>query len=325
MSARQPPRRLVALIACLTIVPIGTLLWQASRLLREDRAAERQQIQQRVDRSADLLMSVIERAIAGSAERLTTGSGAWPAGAVAITFQDGRVTISPPGRVAYLPVVPLRREPSPSLFARADDLELRQQDLPGAAAIFRELAGSPDIATQAGAMLRLGGLLQKTGRVEEALETYEKLSEIEDVSIDGVPMGLIGTYKRATLLESQQRRTELRTLAVELTRDLQSGKWPLTWPVYQTYAADAARWRGLASDGTRASGESEVFSDAVELLWERGNERRAPVSGTSGVESLDIHGSSMIVLTRPLCADSHSPHTSHPPSAGSVRFWHSWR
>jgi signal transduction histidine kinase len=287
------------LIACLTVVPIGTLLWQASRLLHQDRQAEREQIQQRVDRSADLLMSVIERAIAASSDQLATGNEDWPAGAVAVTLQDGRVTVAPAGRAAYLPVVAPQREPSPALFARGDDLELRQHDVPGALAVFRELERSADPATRAGALLRLGHLHQKTGQVGQASATYRELSEIEDVSIDGQPAALIAAYAQAKLLQSQQRETELRALGVQLLRDLRSGKWPLTWAVYQTYASDAAVWSGLDSQQPPGSIQSEVFADAIQLLWQRQSGRGLAPHGASAIESLDVHGHPLIVLTRP--------------------------
>lgn len=56
----RPPRSLIALIAAITLVPLVTLLWLGWRLLEQDRVLERQQIQQRVDRGADLVVAALQ-------------------------------------------------------------------------------------------------------------------------------------------------------------------------------------------------------------------------------------------------------------------------
>ncbi len=62
----RPPRSLVALILAITVVPLVTLLWLGWRLLDQDRVLERQQIQQRVERGADLVVAALQRVIAVS-------------------------------------------------------------------------------------------------------------------------------------------------------------------------------------------------------------------------------------------------------------------
>src|SRR5438034_11759617 len=107
-----PPRKLGALIVGITVVPLATLLWLGWRLLEQDRMLEGQQVQQRVERAADLAVAALQRAISSSEQRLAAGSEQWPEGAVAVTFHDGRAEAHPKERVAYLPVVaPLREAP----------------------------------------------------------------------------------------------------------------------------------------------------------------------------------------------------------------------
>ena len=53
----RPPRKLIALIVAITVVPLVTLLWLGWRLLEQDRVLEGQQIQQRVERTSSSPLS----------------------------------------------------------------------------------------------------------------------------------------------------------------------------------------------------------------------------------------------------------------------------
>src|SRR5205085_7124195 len=86
----RAPRGLVALILAITVVPLVTLLWLGWRLVQQDRALERQQIQQRVERAADLIVAVLGRAVSASEQRLAAGVESWPAGAVVVAFREDR-------------------------------------------------------------------------------------------------------------------------------------------------------------------------------------------------------------------------------------------
>ena len=70
-----PPRGLMALIVGVTVIPLVTLLWLGWRLLEQDRALEAQQIRQRLDRSADLVVAAIERSLPAWEQRLAAGAG----------------------------------------------------------------------------------------------------------------------------------------------------------------------------------------------------------------------------------------------------------
>src|SRR6266852_4623601 len=67
--AHLPPRNLVALILGITVAPLATLLWLGWRLLEQDRMLAGQQVQQRVERAADLVVAVLQRAVAGWSRR----------------------------------------------------------------------------------------------------------------------------------------------------------------------------------------------------------------------------------------------------------------
>jgi signal transduction histidine kinase/tetratricopeptide (TPR) repeat protein len=296
MFSKRPARalrRLVALIAAITVVPLATLMWLGWRLLEQDRALERQQIQQRVERGADLVVAALQRVIGVSEQRLVGGSQEWSDGAVVVRYRDQAVEAFPRERVAYFPVVPPLREAAVAAFARGEDLEFRQRDLKAAIEIFRELARSSDPAIRAGGLLRLARSLHKAGQVQQAADTYSRLAEIDDVSVGGVPARLIARYGRCKLLEEQNRRAELRAEALDFDRDLRSGRWALTAPVYWLYTGDAAKWNGSASTLPQ---QPEVFADAVNTLWDQWKTMRPAAIVSSGRESLDVRGQTLTVV-----------------------------
>ena len=276
-------RRLIFLIAATTVVPLATLLWVGWQLLEQDRILEHQQIQQRVERSADLVVAALQRAIADAEQQLAVESQ-WADGAVAVTFEDGGVNASPPGRLAYVPTVRPLPEATEAAFAAADGLEFRDRDHRAAIALLRTLVSSRDDAIRAGALLRLARNLARVDRDEEALATYTALAQINDAGIAGVPAGLVGRYALCRLLEQRQRSTELEAASRALMADLRSGRWALTAPMYQLYVGDAAKWSGVALSTTR----EEALAEAVELLWERWQSMRGQRTPQSGRESITV-------------------------------------
>ena len=148
-----------------------------------------------------------------------------------MTFHDGRVEASPRKRLAYFPVVPPLPEAPAATFVAGEDLEFRRQARAAAINVFNELAKSANSAIRAGALLRLGRNLHNVGRFEEALATYVRLSAMDDVSLGGVPAGLIGRYAHCKLVEEERRWPDLRAEALGLQHELRAGRWTLTGPV----------------------------------------------------------------------------------------------
>lgn len=271
----SPPRRLVALIGAITVIPLAVFLWLGGKLLAQDRAIEQQQTRDRLQTAADLVIVSLERAIAGSEQKLASGSDDWPAGTVVVTFQADRVEVSPPGRLAFFPVVPAMPQVPVEPFRAAESLEFQRRDRAAAILRYRELTGSSHPGVRAGALLRLARNLKATGRYAEALDTYERLRTMEEVAEAGVPVSLAAAWSRCTLLAEQGRHRELRTEAQSLHDDLASGRWRVAEAVYLTYAADVVRW----TDGTAQRRPSELLAAAVARLW---HERTAPAGTSQG-------------------------------------------
>lgn len=296
MFPRASARRLrgfVALVIGVMVVPLLTLPWLGWRLLEQDRALESQQVRQRVERAADLVVAALQRAITATEQRLIEDGATWPAGSIAVTFDEARVDVVPAERVAYWPVTPPMPEASTAAFAAAERLELRDENLGAAITAFARLERSADPAVSAGALLRLGRTLRKAGRHDEALAAYARLSHHDGVAVGGVPASLAAAYARGSLLEQLQRLSELRTEGVALEQQLRAGRWKLTSPVYALYTADAARWSGSASSGPSPQ---ERLAAALGTAWSRWRLTAAEGRAPSGRESFDVGGETMTVL-----------------------------
>jgi tetratricopeptide (TPR) repeat protein len=178
----------------ITVAPLATLVWLGWRLLQQDRILEQQRAQEQMELAADLVVASLQRALASSEQRLAAGARDWPEGAAVLTVRDNRVEAWPKERLAYLPTIPELPEAPSALFAEGEELEFRKKDYDAAIPIFRKLAGSPNAAVRAGALLRLGRNLANTGRIDEALAAYHQLAMLDNVAVSGAPAGLVGRY-----------------------------------------------------------------------------------------------------------------------------------
>lgn len=265
MASRRPARsarRLIVLIVGVTVVPLATLVWLGWRLVEQDRVLEHQQVRQRVERAADLIVAALQRAVGTAERRLADGEANWPQGAVALVFRSPDVS---------LPEAPAAQ------FARGETLEFRQPDLPAAAAAFRTLSTAADPAVRAGALARLGRVLRTAGNYQEARVVYSRLAQMDAVAVQGVPASLVAAYALGSVLEQLDDGPALRKLAADLDADLRSGRWALTAALYQLYAKDAARWRGATTEA------SDVVAEAVGDVWSRWRSG-ALAPGTAGRE-----------------------------------------
>ena len=288
----HPPRRLVALVLTITVVPLGVFLWLGWKLTQQDRAIERQQRRDRLQLAADKVIAAVDRAVSASAQELAAGRTDWPDSAVAVTFDDDRMESAPPGRLAYLPVVPAGREVPAEAFRDAEAIEFRDRNRAAAVGAYRRLSASPNDALRAGALLRLARNLAALTQVEAALDAYTALGRIDDVTEAAVPVSLAAAWGRCALLAERRRDDELRVEARTLLDRLRAGRWPVTEAVYAAYAADAARWSRF--EGQPAPGE--LLAAAVSRVWKTGVSSRTPLAARPMRERLEAGVPPVVVL-----------------------------
>jgi two-component system, OmpR family, phosphate regulon sensor histidine kinase PhoR len=291
-SGSRTPRRLVALVLAITVVPLGVFLWLGWRLTQQDRAIEGQQRRERRQLAADKVIAAVDRAISASEQALAAGRTDWPEAAVAVTFADDHIESVPPGRLAYLPVVRAAREVPADAFRDAEAIEFRERDRQAAAGAYRRLSASADDAIRAGALLRLARNLTSLGQEEAALDAYAALQRIDSVTEAGVPVSLAAAWGRCALLAERGRHQETRAEARALIERLRSGRWPVTEAVYATYVADAARWGGFEGPPAPA----ELLAAAVSRAWKTGPSSPAGFAAQQTRQRFDTDGVPVIVL-----------------------------
>ncbi len=282
----------MALVLTITVVPLAVFLWLGWKLTQQDRAIERQQRGEHLQLAAGKVIAAVDRAISASEQALAAGKTDWPDGAVAVTFADDRIAVAPPGRLAYLPIVPRVREVPAKAFREAEAIEFRDRDRPAAVGAYRRLSASPNAALRAGALLRLARNLAASGQVEAALDAYTALGRIDDVTEAGVPVSLAAAWGRCALFAERRRDDELRVEARTLLDRLRAGRWPVTEAVYATYAADAARWSRVEGQPAAA----ELLAAAVSRAWKTDASSRTPFVARPMRERLEAGGSPVIVL-----------------------------
>jgi signal transduction histidine kinase len=295
MSGSRPSlsrRRIVLWIVGMTVTPLSILLFLGWRFLETDRVLADKQAQDRIEQAADRVVLDLQRAVTSSMQRLASDEKDWPPGAVAVTFREGFVSAYPRNRVAWLPVVPALKEAPADVFSAGDSAEFRRADRAGAIRIFEELSHSSDPAVRTGALLRLGPNLEKTGREQEALAIYARLTDVDDIGIAGVPAGIAALYLRCELLRREKRDAELRAAAQRLAAGLEASRWLLTESAYRSYTRYAAKW--IEANPYESEGESELYADAIDGLWKQWRASKL----AEGSAALNVRGEALTTISQ---------------------------
>ena len=265
----RPPGRTLTVFLCLMLVLGGTLSWFGWRLLEQDRALEKQRLQERLELAADGVSAALQQSLANLESYLSfiPGPGAEkpPDGALVLQVTKRAVNVFPPASLLYYPVIPDGEEPPDTTFAAGETLEFRRNDPARAAEVFRELARSPDRGVRAGALLRLGRNLRKIGRFEESLRVFGELAQLGQTPVFGLPAELTASEARCTVLETIGKREELRQEASLMRSALWSGRWSLLRPAWEFHVEEAQRWSGESALQEREQ-NAFTLSAAVESI-----------------------------------------------------------
>ena len=282
----RPPRHLVVLFLGIILVLMVALGWLGGRLLQQDRALERQRVQDRLELAADRAAAALTRRLAAIEDSLarlaTTPRLELPTAAARYANQltgdallvvlaaDGLESF-PKGRLIYHPVTSPTEEPPASVFARGEALEFRERDYERAGRLFRSLAQSDDPTVRAGALLRLARVHRKAGRLDAALAAYADLAELGPTPAGEHPAELVARFARLTVLEELSRVDELQQEAESLYADLYAGRWQITRAVFRFRVQEVGRHVG--SDIVHDPGNSmsahnaAALAEGVDRLW----------------------------------------------------------
>ena len=242
----RPPGRTLTVFLCLMLVLGSALGWLGWQLLKQDRALEGQHMQERLELAADQMAAALQQNLTDLERYLSfvpsPGAEEPPNGVIVLQVTKRTVIAYPPGCLLFYPVIPDGEEPPSATFVAGEILEYQRNDTVKAAEAFRKLSRSPDPGVRAGALLRLGRNLRKTGRHEEALQAYSELAQLGRITVLGLPAELMALEARGTVLEAIGRREELRKEASLLHAALWSGRWNLLHPAWEYHVEEAQRW-----------------------------------------------------------------------------------
>jgi len=226
---------------------LGWLGWQ---LLKQERALEGQRLQESLELAADHMAAALRQSLTDLESYLSfvpsPGATEPPDGLIVLQVTKRTVNGYPPGHLLFYPVIPDSKEPPAGIFASGEILEYQQNDPGKAAEVFRKLARSSDPGVRAGALVRLGRNLRKSGRNQEALQAYNELEQLGRTPVLGLPAELVAREGSGTVLELAGNREELLKEASLMYSALWSGRWSLSRPAWEFHVKEAQRWLGAS-------------------------------------------------------------------------------
>jgi signal transduction histidine kinase/predicted negative regulator of RcsB-dependent stress response len=273
-----------------------TLGWLGWTLVAQEEALQEQQASHRLEQRADDLLTGFLRRVEEKKAWLSQLGLALPAhsldpgqpgfGAVLVGFSRSGVQLEPPGHLLYFPELPAPRLPNPSLFAHAQELEVKAADLDSAVTALSALSESKEPGVRAEALLRMAGIEARRGRVSEALSAYARLSDETTMSPLEAPYGLLSGVARCDILASTGQGEAASREAAALVAGLESGRWTVTRESYRYYDQ---RLRKLLGTSQPPAPEAKLaIAEAVEQAWDEW--LRFQASGSSSM-TMPLRGS----------------------------------
>jgi two-component system phosphate regulon sensor histidine kinase PhoR len=248
------PRRVVWLLALVTLVPMAVLAWLGLRTLAADRIAERQREAEMLAVAAGRLALEIDGTFRRIEDRLAAGEGIRlsPAGLV-VAGGDPLLYTHPSLRLT---------SPPPPEVARVELAEYRHSDLVGAAEAYRVLARSDDPAVRATALLGLGRVLRRAGDTQSALDAYAELGTTGVQEVAGQPAALVARLARLRVLEMAGRPADLRQEAVAFASQLYAGGWAIDRTAFEEFRVSI-----VGAGGPAPRAEAVARTEAALSLW----------------------------------------------------------
>jgi signal transduction histidine kinase len=276
-SAPRSANRIIATAVGLMVLVctvVGVLGW---RLLSQEEAIAQQEVRDRLQRTAEQIVTkfglrirIIDEWLAGNAP-IQAGDPPTLGGGIVVWISNAGVHVAPLGRLLYYPtIVPARRVegdiPVEALLGEARALA-KQGDVDGALSKYdnlHRLLGDGDLLLRESAMTR--GLMELLVRSDPNRSVYfsppEEARLLEQARLamlvnraasrlatytnpSGVPYRLLIQFERAQLLASAGRREDAQEYARRLVSEMSSGRWVLDKATFTFYDSAARKIAGL--------------------------------------------------------------------------------
>lgn len=280
----RPPRHYVVAFVGTALALLATLGWLGWRLLEQERDLADQRARAQLESAADVVAASLTRRLTETEAELGRLSS-MPADsldaaarryartlggdAILVVFASTGIVSYPVGRLLYHPDQAEAPDPPLAVFESAERLEFQKRDYAAAAERYRELArtGNPD--QRAGALLRLGRVLRRSGQLAPALIAYAELERIGSASLAGAPADLVARSARLAVLESGGRIAESRRGADSLLTDLYGGRWRLTRSTFEFYQTEIGTRSGKGAWADSVHRVRRAISAGAETLRDR--------------------------------------------------------
>ncbi len=298
-SWKRLPGYTTALLLTVAGTCVIALAWMGVRLVKQDRALESRQLEERREAGADRIVAALEQTLASEEQKLSGSpvSTFQPRApdALLIAMTPAGVRVSPDNALLYYPVLNGGREASPALYSDAEKAEFLDRNYERAITLLSAFSHSEDPAVKVGAHLRLARNLRKAGRRESALGIYNEMvqASVPGISISGVPADLIAYSSRCVLLYELGRRDQLQKEADRLSKALNTGRWRLDRESYLHYSNQVSRWIQPKTDL-----RPQVLAEGATQLWRNRQSDRNPRSNTAGRRSVCLNGMCATILWR---------------------------
>jgi signal transduction histidine kinase len=268
----RPPRRTLTVFLCLMIVLGSALGWLGWQVVERDRLVERGRVQDRVELAANHIVAALQSSLGDLDRRAAADQGPIPGqlpdGVVVFRATPRVLTVRPDSALLFHPATAASHEPAATLFEAGEVLEFRRHDPAAASEVFKRLSRSPRADVRAGALVRLGRTLRKTGRSEAALAAYSELAQMGATPALGLPAALAAGEARGSVLQAMGRTDELREEAMRMAAALWSGRYVLLRPVWEFHLEEARRW-GADTRPTERERQAFALSSAAQWVYDR--------------------------------------------------------
>jgi signal transduction histidine kinase len=268
----RPPRRTLTVFLCLMIVLGAALGWLGWQVIERDRLAEQGRVQERLELATDHIAAALQSSLASLDRGVASGADPAPAnlpdGVAVLRVTPRSLTVHPDSSLLFQPVGARDDDPAAAIFAEGEALEFGSNNPAAASEIFMRLARSPRPDVRAGALVRLGRTLRKTGRSEAALAVYSELAQLGATPTLGLPAALAASEARCSVLRALGRTGELRQEASEMAAALWSGRYVLLRPVWEFHLEEARRW-GAGARPTANQQQALALSSAAQWVFDR--------------------------------------------------------
>jgi signal transduction histidine kinase len=285
----QGRARAVLIVLLATAVVVTVVFCAAGwMLVAQQREIDRRSRDEALEDRAETLAVTIRGRLADAGDRL----GAWlsdraagPApldGAVVVSIDSAGARVTPSGSLPFVPLAPA--DEIPHVFEAVEDVEFRLGDLQTASNSYRALARDPDARVRAGALLRLGRVLRRTGDLTAALAAYERLERMGDVRAGSYPAAMAAILGRREVFLARKDADGARAAGALLQRGLDEGRWVVT-------RAQAERYREAA---TVARPANWSLAAATSDVWTTADGRLPP----RGQQTVVVDGRAIVVIWR---------------------------